>query len=684
MRTMKATRYIATFALLAGLLACQREIEPAVSDGQVPDGFVEVTISADYPEPVAVPTRAKMGEGATQDEFDLYLCLFGPGEGFVQNWIPATPQTFHTNTDGYITSVDFKALLPITEEKRTVHLIVNPPADADPTLTDYIDNVMEKMVDTDKECSYWQQVVLPNGIKAQLVGDKMVVVDSSVEPLKHVKLVRNFAKVVVSTPDEFLPDGTTPNPDYEGFTLKRWTLINVPTAGYVAPYTGSQNEATRFPKGYLNIGHYMTGLALYKQLTGTEAGQDNYKGSLPAGASIDETFPGEPDAAEEGTYAVKDGALYLYERPIPTSDQKQTAVLAEIEFAPGHAVNPSDTDPVTYWYKIEVLNDKGAYVPILRDIVYRLDIQGIEGPGAETAREAYDGAYFGNISASLETATLNELSDGTSLIHVDEMDYTFVQGNTTELLMHGDDAAHFYFIPFIDGNPDLGVPAGQPYTSSVDGICEISVELIEVDGYDAAVTSFEANGSSGEGTISVTLAQTDAAKVKKSIIRISGTAAGGKAIYREININLMGKQDFSHGTDVTAITEAPSDLTGANKKVVIKVWLPEDLGASLFPIQVRIEAMSNSLSATSVDLPVATGKSVFEPTRNTFYYVKTIKYSDYCTLNTKTKKYEYHYDFDCVFYTSKSGDNSTWIDVRDLKGTENFAPKLLELGNVEP
>ena len=666
---------------MAGLLSCQRVIEPAVSGEQIPDGFVEVTFTADYPEPVAVPTRAKMGEGATEDEFNLYLCLYGPGEGFVQNWIPATPQTFNKNTDGYITSVDYKALLPLTDEMRTIHLFVNPPADADPTLTDYIDNVMEKMVDTEKECSYWQQVILPNGIQGQVSGGKTVVVPSSVEQLQHVKLVRNFAKVVVSTPGEFLPDGTTPNPDYEGFKLKHWTLINVPDAGYVAPYTGNQNDATRFPKGYLNIGDYMTGLTLYKQLTGTEAGQDNYKGYMPSSAKIDETFPGELGEAEEGTYAVNNGALYLYERPLPTSSQKQTAILAEIEFDPGHAVNPSETDPVTYWYKIEVLNDKGAYIPFLRDIVYRLDIQGIEGPGAETARDAYEGAYFGNISASLETATLNELSDGTSLIHVDEMDYTFVQGSTTETLMHGDDAARFYFVPFIDGNPDLGVPAGQAYTSSVEGICEVKVELIEVDGYEAAVEEDE-DVEVNDGTISVTLAQTDASKVKKSIIRISGKAEGGKTIYRDININLMGRQDFSHGTDVTAITEAPTDLTGAGKKVVIKVWLPEDLGASLFPLQVRIEAKENSLSATSADLPVVTGKSVFDTDRNTFFFVKTIKYSDYCSLNKKTKKYEFHYNFDCVFYTNKSGDNSTKIDVRDLRGEENFAPMRLGLGVV--
>ena len=701
---MKATRYIAAIALLAGLVACEREKDFLV-DEPCTDGFVEVTISTSYPEAVAVPTRSPMGEGADPDEFDLYLCLYGPGEGFFQNWIPTTRVNTVLDTKGYVQRIDYRALLPVTDEKRVVHLVVNPPIVADPTLTGYIDNVMEQMVDTDKECSYWQEVILPNGIQASTGDDgKLHVIRSSVEPLLNVTLVRNFAKLIVTSPDEFTNPATwvdpeTPevNPLYEGFTVKRWTIINVPTHGYVAPYTGIQNEAKRFPMGYRNIASY-TGSQLYKQLTGTDEGQDDYKGSFPADATIDDSFPGDPENAEYASlYVNRNEPLYLYERPLPTSSQKQTSILAEIEFDPGHALNPSETDPVSYWYKIEVLNDKGDYVPFLRAIVYELNIQGVESVGEATAEEAYNGPYFGNISASLETSSLNELSNGTSLVHVDQMDYTFLQGSTpadpeagteavtrTELLMFGSNAARFYFVPFIAGNEELEVPAGQTYTETTAGICEVKVELMDPPaGHEAAVTSIIVNDPEvGEGTIQVVLAETSATAVKKSVIRVSGKAEGGKEIYRDITVNLMSQQEFAHGSDVTRITVQPDDLTtcGINKTVTIRLQLPEDLGASLFPIQVRIEAENNVLSATSQDLPVVTGKSVFDPNRNTFFYVRTIKYSDYCTLNKKTKKYEYHYYFDCTFQTTKTGDNTSWIDVRDMKGEENFRPVQLALG----
>ena len=215
--------------------------------------------------------------------------------------------------------------------------------------------------------------------------------------------------------------------------------------------------------------------------------------------------------------------------------------------------------------------------------MYRLSLREIEDIGAETAREAFDGPYFGNISASLETASLNELSNGTSLVHVDEMDYTFLTGGVEQTLMKSTGgAAQYWFVPFIQGNPDIGVPAGQAYTETVDGICEVNVTLEPVEGYDPAVESFTADSS--DGSIKVTLLNTGS-KIKKSIIRVAGTAEGGKQIYREITINLMETQTFKHGEDETAITETPEDLTQLNKKVVVKLQLPEDLFARHFAIE---------------------------------------------------------------------------------------------------
>lgn len=665
---MKATKYIAALALLMGLISCQ----PEMFNGETGKAdTVEVTISVAFPEPIEVATKARMSDGPLADAFDIHLCLFGPGEGYVQNWIDATDITYTEDpVTHYVTGGTFKALLPITSDRRTVHIIANPPASVNPTTSDYIDNVMEKMVtkrNTDDECSYWQQIILPNGIQAKEGTGSATQLpkadDVTTAAFNNVHLLRNFAKIVVTSPDPS-------DENYEYFEVKRWTLINVPTMGYVAPYTGNKNN--RFPSGYLNdfLKLNPTGPELYAQLTGTNEGQDNYPGYMPPEATIDETFPGDPDTTED-IYVGRGEPLFMYERPLPGAGKTQTAVLIEVEFKEGHSIYREGQNN-TYWYKIEVLDNHAAYVPFLRDIVYTLRIKGLPEPGETTALAAFNGAYYGNISASLETAGLSDLSNGTSLIHVDRLDYTFLNGEVNMILTkEGTESgtpAQFYFKP--------NVAETATYWQTTSGVCVIDVEKKDIADYDPAVTAFSV--SSG-GVITVTLAETGTA-MKKSIIRVSGRVddTNAKALYRDITITLMQTQNFAHGENQTVIENAATvNVNGVENPVKFALYLPEGLGYSVFPVQVRIEAEQNSLSAITPDLPVKIGPSVFNAAKNTYFFIYTINYSDYCKLNPQTKKYEYTYDYHFTMYTSKRGDNSTQISISDLDG--NFNEKILTL-----
>lgn len=676
---MKAMKYMLALALILGLVSCQPEMfngKGSISDADL----VEVTFSVQLPEPMPVSTKASMGEGPTADEFEIHLCIYGPGDGFVQNWVEATNVTTATNAAGYVTGGTFKALIPVADDQRTIHVIANPPAAVTPTTTDYIDNVMEKMTNGQDSCAYWQQIILPeikpeNGSTTNPPQASTAVQTA----FRNIHLLRNFAKIKVTSPEPT-------DADYESIIVKRWTLINVPTRGYVAPYTGIKTN--RFPSGYLNafLQGNPTGSQLYTQLIET----DQYPGYMPTEAVIDETFPGNPDQAA-AKYKERGQALYMYERPLPTSDQLQTAILMEVEFLSGHALYDNehpDSEHNTYWYKIEVLDNHGAYVPFLRNIVYTLRIMGLEDTGEATALDAFNGPYFGNISASLETAGLSDLSNGTSAIHVDQLDYTFmtIPDIGTILLSNPDGTASvFFFTPDVEH-------ADQTYFQDETGVCEVSVTKMVAGGYAPAVANFTiSDGGNRAGTITIT-PSTIGTTMKKSILRVQGQALpDGKVLYRDITITLMPKPDLKNGEgdDVvwTAILDTPEGITGVNHPVRLKVCLPEGLGSSIFPIQLRIEAENNTLSATSPDLPVSTGKSVFDPTRNTYFFIYTINYSDYCSLNPRTKKYEYKYIFGVkdddsdriILKTSKPGDNSTKIDIRDMK--DNFNPVELTLGN---
>ena len=621
---MKAIRYIAAFVLLLCISACEPQLDRTGISGE----SVAVTLTVALPEPVPMPTKGVMGEGPVASDFKVYLCIFGEGDGYVQNWI-STTLIDPVISGEYLTGGKFTAYLPIADDARTIHVIANPPQAATPTTSGYLDNVMENMVDTDGQCSYWQQISLPNGIHDD---------EATATAFTGLQLVRNFAKVVVTTPD---PDSE----QYEGFQVKQWTLINVPTHGYVAPYTG--DPSSRFPATYLNVADHLD--ALYDDLV-----EEGYAPKMPSDATINHDYPGNPAAfGVAAPYVRRGAAKYMYERPCPPTSYP-TAVLAQVEFDADFGVPGMAGE--TFWYKIQLLNNEGQYVPVYRDVVYTLTLQKLEAPGEETAEKAFNGPSFGNISASLETASLQTLSNGTSTIHVDNLDYTFITEAGSSVLLKSEDGtqpAKFWFIP---GGvyPDM-------YTESAAGICTIDVTVKTVPDYRPAVNGIVVNGSDGPGTIVASLAESSN-YIKKSVIRVAGQAEGGQLLYRDITVTVMNQQSL--GATISG------SASGLNNDVTIGLHLPEGLGSSVFPIRVRIEAEQNTLSATTSDLQVMSGLSVFpsKTGKNTFYFIRTIKYSDYCYLNPRTKKYVYNYDFTCSFKTNKSGDNSTAIDVRDLDG----------------
>ena len=350
-------KYLLAIGILALAVSCEN---PLLTNDSSDADMVEVTLSVVFLEPLAVPTKAPMGEGPTADAFDIYLCVYGPGDGYVQNWIkPLSVTREDSDHDGFVDKGDIKVLLPVSEDQRTIHVIANPPASVVPTTSDYLDNIMEKMITTNKECSYWQQVVLDKIDRGSTIGSTGLPEASNYvqTAFDEVHLVRNFAKMVVTS--GLIEGGAK-------FEVKRWTLINVPDMAYVAPYTG--NDDNRFPSGYLNVKSLLRNHDLFDQLTNV----DKYPGYMPPQAKIDETFPDDLTK-----YAVRDGAQYMYERPLPTTTQQQTAVLMEVTFADDTAI-PANLRGHTFWYKIEILDDNLDYIPFLRDIVYTLNIQDLK------------------------------------------------------------------------------------------------------------------------------------------------------------------------------------------------------------------------------------------------------------------------------------------------------------------
>jgi hypothetical protein len=108
----------------------------------------------------------------------------------------------------------------------------------------------------------------------------------------------------------------------------------------------------------------------------------------------------------------------------------------------------------------------------------------------------------------------------------------------------------------------------------------------------------------------------------------------------------MEKQVFATETKETTVTPLTSDAM--NKETTVNLVLPDGLPRDIFPLQVKIEAQNNGLTSIPDNtvspaisaLPVKYGPSAFNSEKNSYYFVKTITYDDYATLNGTT--YDVH------------------------------------------
>lgn len=659
---MKKLTFILTTTVFA-LTACQSndvfEDTRTTSVAPAPGTMVKVEFTVEFPD-LPPMTRAEMAENPIIN--NMYVGVFGEGL-YLQNWMSATIENLEAA--GSANKKTYSVFLPLVEEARTLHFIANPPAANNPPAFDYEWNIFPSMVTSDGEGAYWQRIELTGGILAKKNTNGEYVLDdngnyvvdpTSVEKLQLVYLVRNYAKIVVNSGSKM-------------FDVGQWTLINYPDQGSVAPYdvslTGQVDDHYKFSEQYINIGTY-DGSAkgtFYDYLTET------YIGYMPETAQINHSWPSNPEYVNSGQ------AKYMYERPVP--EQYQTSIVAQVIWKTQETYEASldegetaGTIPTacagkTFWYKIEILDQEGEYVPLLRNIQYTVSIDGLSEVGYPNAEAAFDGDYFGNVSSSLETSSLNEISNGVSRIYVDYMDQTFLGGETGQVL-------NYYFVP-----DDANAPNNKVYKTTGDVV--VSVTKKDVSGYVNPIDTYSVDGNTGKITFSL---KQRTSSLQKGIFRVQGkVGANGRALFREVTINVIGNLAF---TSATAITTTPT-TDATDQAVVINVGLDEGLPASLFPIQVRIEAEKNTLSSTSPFLPVASGPSEFtsKAGQNTFYYIYTIDYvsaregMSYYTIDPSSREVTYKVNYPITLYTTKSSGNSTKIHISDMKGY--FTPTDLEL-----
>ena len=625
MRSMKKRiPYLFVILLTAFLAGCVKETpEQDNWQGPLPEGEALVTFSLRFPEPVVIgPATKAMAD--TPSITSLKIAVFG-SSGFLKEYRDV--ESFEAaNTNGPSPVYTFRTKMNLTDSKNLrIHIIANGP-DKLPWL--YEDAALcTGAYSLGTQDAYWSRFILPNGVMAKREYNETTqameyvkrqdpvdqqwyfVVDESVEALfQNIPLIRNFAKLTVeSTTPQLVLDPST-----------KVTVINIPDRGSVAPY----NTATsQFMSGYKNIS--------YADM------KNEYPGYSPDDMTLTQTDP--------STATFTSGSIYMYERPIPTSNP--TYLIVHGTYYPKvldgqgnptydaqHNLIVDTTNGTNCYYRIDLTDDDGYYA-VYRNFRYRIRITGVAKAGASSPEAAGSTGGGGDVSSNTETLGLTDISDGYGRIMVEYTSKTLVE-QTTEVTLK------YKFIPDVEHD----IPANDDVTITINPGGSTGDVISNTTTISTAGKTTVGGGENGHGIIVIDASDdnndgfrtlrfsTNDPEVQKKnqTIRISGQVTGTTTtVYRDVSFYLLQRQ-----TMALSCTPSVEDVMG--QQVNLNIGIPRDLPESMFPLIFNIEAEKLSLTPyiaagwEDENLPVESGTTLV-PNKSypSFHFKRTLSYDEY-------------------------------------------------------
>ncbi|MBO5045179.1 MAG: lipoprotein [Alistipes sp.] len=516
---------------------------------------------------VQVPEMQVATRSFTTPEItSLHLLVFDENGYFVQ--AAEATGTFGVDKD----VVNFTAQLMQSPYKRVVHFIANSPI-ANVENYEYGSEtaLINALTTSDSQDAYWQRVELPNGI---LEGN-----EEMATKFTEVPLVRNFVKISVDNQAAI-------------FNYEAIAVINVPDKGTVAPFN-------------VNNGTYATYSAGIAYKTLNDAG---YYGYEPSDMEIVNTDTSDPKFATEH---------YIYERRQNQDDEDYTYVIIKGKY------NNSETS--TY-YKVDIVDDNKEPYNLLRNFNYVIKINSVLGPGYESADAAAKAAASNNISASIDTKNLLNISDGSSRLYVEYVNKVITKPGTFTL--------KYKYLPNISDNTK------DNYNKPANGDVVLSKGVGDVIARSSTAPSDDASGWR-------TITFTTPATITETKLQTITIKAG--VLQREINLILC--KPF-----VLNVTSTPTGSAALNADATVKLGLPAGLPAAIFPLEFVIVETGLSISpdASENNLPVRTSLNVNGQTVSGgqyFGFVKKVEYSDYNPTNSDTPAAK---DIVCYFKLNKA------------------------------
>lgn len=698
-------RRIWAYLLASLLLVCScvnplAEPEADENGGAYPEG-AKVTINfAVAGDAVTIPTKAgqELGDDDVQPGLQtLHLAVFG-SSGYLKEYVEATPTGFTGEVHRFPDPNDpeneekkisvklygFTAKLTLTDSKRIIHFIGNGPE----TLSfGYADAVLAPRLSSSGERAYWQMMRI-NGIHAKqstsaykdnngkdveigdyidangdkvIDGEGYVVADETQAQFKTIPLVRNWAKLIVEA-DKSIPEGgTTPNnPCFEPIS---YAVVHVPDRGTIAPHSAATN-------GFIEN---------YERKTYDDIVQLGYPANLPPGTSFNNDIPPieafqywedhDPADEPEGFQGWKNGvapagslgAVFLYERPIPSDQIPPTFLIIYGTYKPDDPSNPNYGKNKKCFYKVDLMTDR-KYYPIYRNFQYRVLIHSILSLGHATPEAAAAAAGSADVSADINARHLADISDGKRRLAIQPwMAKTFTvaqvgENTNIELSAYFDDDIS---TEGWDATPGAVTVERLPMkNSAIDNVIESwSIASVPDERGFRAIT-FTTSGPSDN--------------IRSQTLRVTGTS-GEETLYRDIVITIQNVQDMQVSCSDRRIKSEKGT------PVDIYIDIPDGLAESMFPLQFLIEPEKMTLSPNHDNLPVEHGTSISGSDKPAFHFIKSLDWDEYQSLPAELDATDKVWRRITCHFISNRDLSTTAIYVKDVDAF--FHPADTQLGN---
>ena len=438
---------------------------------------------------------------------------------------------------------------------------------------------------------FWQRIDFNQGIMNN---------DATKNLLKKVPLIRNFVQISAQIGTN--QDGTL-KLNEKIFKLEGFAVINRVNQGYIAPYNTQTGEFDSFGSivsGTDGITYTPTN---YKKM--------NYAGRVPSSASVlTTTIIGNGD----GGLTFNKNPFHMFERKFEETDENHTYVLIKGSYKGQN----SSYYKVALTYRDE--NDTPHNYNLLRNFNYVITINNVTGDGKPSAKEAAEMTGSHNdLSASIETKSYTNISDGYSRFFVSFTDTTLVDNKPIEL--------KFKYIPDITNNSsvnnnvigfdDDGTDDDDENASDniVDYVTIPNLVGDVIKSYKISKANDPAPNSDWR-TITITPNLGDQKK-EQSITLFAGNLS------RTINFTLRPKVTMNVVCDPKIVAKE------AGKTVNVNIQIPDNISETLFPLEFNIEAVERTLSGT---LPVWTGSSITGNGKPTFGYTQELTWEQYTEL----------------------------------------------------